>query len=269
MLKLILMLLPLAAFAQKGASADPKIQVLIITGRDDHDWRGATDLMRQYLNAAGVFEVRTTEEFRDAGPTALAPYDVAVLVYNDKAATDHWSDRTKAALLDFVRGGKGLVVYHHSTGSFKDWPEYAQLCGGNYYGTAHHGPIHDFTVQFTDRDHPITRGLRLSFPQYHDELYASMQMQPPGKYHVLATAWDDHALYTGKSRVPIVGPGTNEPVMWTVDAGKGRVFSTMIGHSAEATKSAGFRVTFTRGVEWAATGKVSQVVPIEMSEQTK
>jgi hypothetical protein len=260
-------LLVASAFAQPGTPAPPrKIQVLIVTGRDDHDWRGATAAMRQYLDAAGIFEVRTTEEFRDAGPESLAPYDVAVLVYNDKAPADHWTERSRRTLLDFVQGGKGLVVYHHSTGAFQDWPEYARLCGGNYYRGAHHAPIHDFTVEFTDRDHPITRGLKKSFLETQDELYANMQMQPAGSYHVLATAWDDHALYEGKSKVPLEGPGQNEPLMWTVQAGSGRVFATMIGHSAKAAQSDGFRVTFVRGVEWAATGKVTLPPPPEMAQ---
>jgi len=240
--------------------------VLLITGRDDHDWRGATAQMRQYLDAAGIFEVRATEEFRDAGPDSLSRYDVAVLVYSDKAPEDRWSDRSRAVLLDFVHSGHGLVVYHHSSTAFKDWPEFARLCGGNYYGGAQHSPIHDFTVDLVDRDHPITRGLKKSFVQSQDELYANMQMQPAGSYHVLATAWDDHALYNGKSKTPLKGAGTNEPLLWTVDAGKGRVFAIMIGHSAKATQSAGWITTFTRGVEWAATGNVTQAVPAEMSE---
>jgi type 1 glutamine amidotransferase len=243
-----------------------KIQVLIITGRDDHDWRGATPLMRQYLDAAGIFETRIAEEFRDAGPDSLKSYDVAVLVYSDKLPEDRWSDRSRATLLDFVGSGKGLVIYHHSTTAFKDWPEFAKMCGGNYYGGAQHSPIHDFTVRFVDRDHPITRGLKQTFPQSQDELYASMQMQPAGSYHVLATAWDDHALYNGRSRTPLAGPGANEPMLWTVDAGKGRVFATMIGHSARATQSLGWITTFTRGVEWAATGKVTQAPPRELAE---
>src|SRR5215467_1013951 len=106
--------------------AQSKVQVLIITGRDDHDWRGATPLMRQYLDAAGIFETRTAEEFRDAGPESLNRYDVAVLVYADKLAEDQWSDGSKRALRDFVQAGKGLVVYHHSSTAFKDWPEFAR-----------------------------------------------------------------------------------------------------------------------------------------------
>ena len=266
MIRRILLLLAACLSAWPQPPSPGKIQVLIITGRDDHDWRGATPLMRGYLDAAGIFETRIAEEFRDAGPGSLNRYDVVVLVYADKAPEDHWSERSRAVLLNFVKSGKGLVVYHHSSTAFKDWPEFARMCGGNYYGKAQHSPIHDFTVTFTDRDHPITRGLRATFPQFQDELYASMQMQPVGSYHVLATAYDDHALYDGKFKTPLPGPGANEPVIWTVQYEQGRVFATMIGHSAQATQSAGFRTTFTRGVEWAATGNVTQKAPRDLAE---
>jgi len=53
--------------------------------------------------------------------------------------------------------------------------------------------------------------------------------------------------------------------MWTVQAGTGRVFAIMIGHSAKATQSDGFRVTFVLGVEWAATGNVTLPPPHEMA----
>ena len=121
-------------------------------------------------------------------------------------------------------------------------------------------------MQFTDRDHPITRGLKKSFSQPYDELYSNMLMQPAGSYHVLATAWDDHALYKGRMKQPLPGPGRDEPMMWTISAGQGRVFATMIGHGADQVKGYGFRITFTRGVEWAATGAVTQPVPKEMIE---
>jgi len=35
----------------------------------------------------------------------------------------------------------------------------------------------------------------------------------------------------------------------------------MIGHGPRQASTDGFRVTFTRGVEWAATGDVKQSIP--------
>jgi hypothetical protein len=43
---LLTLLVATAALAQTAAPPPRKIQVLIITGRDDHDWRGATAAMR-------------------------------------------------------------------------------------------------------------------------------------------------------------------------------------------------------------------------------
>ncbi len=250
-MKVLLWALLGAALA--GAQA-PKIQTLIITGQNGHDWRGTTPVLRKILEDTGRFEVRVTEEFRGAGPETLAPYDLVILNYYDKNQPAlRWGSKTDEALLDFVRGGKGLVVYHFSTAAFAGWTEYEKMTGGNWRpNNGHHSARHDFTVKITDPDHPITKGLE-PFPQPNDELYANLKWQPAGSYHVLATAWDDHALYQGKAKQPTPGAGLDQPMLWTVNFGEGRVFVTALGHDAEAMKSAGFAATLVRGAEWAAT----------------
>src|SRR6202521_4869340 len=87
----------------------PKLQALIITGQNGHDWKGTTPVLKQALEDTGRFEVRVTEEFRGAGPETLAPYDVVIVNYferNQPALL--WGDRANNALVDFVRAGKGL-----------------------------------------------------------------------------------------------------------------------------------------------------------------
>ncbi|MBI3694208.1 MAG: ThuA domain-containing protein [Acidobacteria bacterium] len=255
----------LLAVQQPGA-APPKIQALIITGQNGHDWRATTPVMRKILEDTGKFEVRVTEEFRGAGPETLAPYDLIILNYYDRRRPElRWGERADKALLDFVRSGKGLVMYHFSTAAFDGWEEYEKLSGANWRpNQGHHSARHDFTVDIKDRDHPITRGMKSSFPELNDELYANLKWQPAGSYHVLATAWDDHSLYKGKARQPIPGDGIHQPMLWTLDYGKGRVFATALGHDAEPMKGLGFIVTFQRGAEWAATGNVTIPVPAEL-----
>jgi len=46
-----------------------------------------------------------------------------------------------------------------------------------------------------------------------------------------------------------------------VKYGKGRVFHTTLGHDDYSCEGVGFILSFTRGVEWAATGKVTQPIP--------
>jgi type 1 glutamine amidotransferase len=55
-------------------------------------------------------------------------------------------------------------------------------------------------------------------------------------------------------------------MLWTTKYGNGRVFVTALGHDAPAVKAPGFVTTFTRGAEWAATGKVTLPITPEMKE---
>ena len=54
-----------------------------------------------------------------------------------------------------------------------------------------------------------------------------------------------------------------------IEYDKGRVFHTTLGHAEPAMKCVGFRVTFARGVEWAATGKVTQEIPADFPTAEK
>ena len=266
----LLLLAAAPVFAQQqattAASQPAKIQTLIITGQNGHDWRGTTPVLRKLLEDTGRFEVRITEEFRGAGPETLAPYDLVILNYYEKKQPAlRWGERADKALLDFVRSGKGVVVYHFSMAAFEGWDEYEKMCAANWRpNNGHHSARHDYTVDIKDPEDPITRGMKASFPEPNDELYANLKWQPEGSYHILATAWDDHALYKGKSNQPIPGAGLHQPMLWTVKYGAGRVFVTALGHDAAAMQSAGFISTLQRGSEWAATGKVTLPVPEEL-----
>ena len=109
--------------------------------------------------------------------------------------------------------------------------------------------MHTFPVKLVDRSHAVTQGMGESFTA-SDELYHHMRMLPEA--NVLATAFDD--LQFG-------GTGKDEPILWTVPYGRGRMFHTTLGHDTAAMQEAGFLTTFLRGTEWAATGRVTQPVP--------
>ena len=246
----------------------PKLQVLIITGQQmGHDWKAVTPELRKVLEATGLFEARITEEFRGAGPETLAPYQLVVLNTQTRPADQRWGERADKALLDFVSSGKGVVVFHFAVAGFAGWEEYEKLSGCNWRpNQGHHSAAHDFVVDIRDFEHPITKGLKKALPQPKDELYANLKCQPEGSFHVLATAYDDHALYGGKARQPIPGPGKDEASLWTLNHGNGRVFATMLGHDVAAVNTPTFITTFTRGAEWAATGNVTLPIPAELRQ---
>src|SRR5512143_4364755 len=149
MLKLrVLIIVLLAAFqAQVWAQTAPaKIQALVITGQNGHDWRTVSPLLRKALEDTGRFEVRVTEEFRGAGPETLAPYDVIILNYFDRRMPAlRWGERADNAFLEYVRNGRGVVIYHFSVAAVAGWQEYEKMCAGNWRpDQGHHSAAHVF-----------------------------------------------------------------------------------------------------------------------------
>lgn len=256
------------------ARAEPRLKALIVDGQNNHDWKATTPLLKQHLADSGLFavEVATSppagKDLSDFQPP-FAAYNVVVSNYNGEP----WSKATQAVLTQFIREGGGLVVVHAADNAFPEWKEYNQMIGlggwggrdersGPYVrfkegkfvrdnapgGGGSHGAQHPFLVVVRDRKHPITAGLPASWLHASDELYDRLR-GPAENMSVLATAFAD------KSQG---GSGEHEPMLMTIDFGKGRVFHTTLGHSPQAMKCVGFIVTLQRGAEWAATGKVTQ-----------
>jgi len=245
-----------AGATASGANGQPeKIRVLIFTGQDSHDWRSSTQFLKEHFLGSGRFDVRVVEEPTGTSASTLDPYDVLVLNYKGP----RWGLVTEKAVEDFVRSGKGLVVVHWASASFSgpkvgdkdkdtDWVEYLKMIGG-YWSVeppkSGHGELHSFQVKIINQDHPITSGMKESFVAT-DELYHRMRMQPEA--NVLATAFDDPKYG---------GTGKDEPILWTVAYGNGRVFHTTLGHNLAAMDEEGYKVSVLRGTEWAATGRVT------------
>ncbi|MGD0010182.1 MAG: ThuA domain-containing protein [Terriglobia bacterium] len=253
-------LLLFACLTALPAQTPPKIKVLILTGVSNHAWRATTPVIREILEGTGKFDVRVNEEVRGNTLQTFSSYDVLLLNYNDMKNSGLWWDEgARQALLDFVRNGNGLVSYHASNNAFWGWQEFDKLVGGTWRETAGHAPYHAYTVSIVDRDHPITKGMPASFAET-DELYHRLSLEP--NIHILAAAFDDpnNCHKPGEG----CGTGKDEPLIWTLPYGAGRVFQTALGHDVKAMQSSGFILTLQRGTEWAATGQVTIPVPADM-----
>jgi type 1 glutamine amidotransferase len=201
-------------------------------------------------------------------------YRVVVLNY----VGDHWIAPVRAAFLDFVRNGGGVIIFHAADNAFGDWPEFTEIAGlggwaawneksGPYLywrdgkvvredvpGRAgSHGRQHPYQITVREPKHPIMAGLPPVWMHAKDELYDHMR-GPAKNLTLLATAYSDPSTK---------GSGRDEPSMFTIRYEKGRIFHTMIGHDPSSMSCVGFTVTLQRGAEWAATGKVKQKVPAD------
>ncbi|PHS16968.1 MAG: trehalose utilization [Blastopirellula sp.] len=256
------------------------MNALIVDGQNNHGvWPKTTQMMKGYLEETGLFKVDiATTPPKGKGTVGYAPkfsnYDVVISNYNGEA----WPEETNQAFLDYIKGGGGFVVVHAANNSFGKWEDYNRIIGiGGWGGRneksgpyvyykddklvrdtsagkgGHHGAQHPFQIIVRDADHPITKGMPRSWMHEKDELYDLLR-GPAEKMNVLATAFADDKKG---------GSGRHEPMLMTIDYGKGRVFHTPMGHAEYSMDCVGFIATLQRGTEWAATGKVTQEIPAD------
>lgn len=233
-----------AGNSSQAADSPPKIKVLLVTGDDVsvHPWREVSQALRELLVSSGKFDVNVCE---DAGvldsARSLGRYDLVFLhMYNQTAPT--LSDVAKENLVSFVKSGHGFAVSHLSSASFKEWNEFANLCGRHWVmGKSGHGPRSVFKAHIVNKENPITQGL--SDFEADDELYAKLEGDTP--VTVLVDADSDWSKKT-------------EPLAFTFEYGQGRVFHETFGHDGKALQNATVQKLIQRGCEWAATGKVRQ-----------
>jgi type 1 glutamine amidotransferase len=274
-----------------SARAEEKIRAVIIDGQNNHNWRATTPHMRKVLESSGRFSVDVSTnlkpgdkpvEGKDTGPFPpdLTKYDVVVGNYNGAA----WPADFQKALEERLRDGKiHLVIVHAANNSFEGWAEYNRMIGmgwrGNGFGErltldadgketrvakgkgpgAGHGAMHPFLVTIRDAEHPVVKGMPREWLHFRDELYHGMR-GPVENVHLIATSFSDKKGG---------GTGEHEPMIWSVEYGKGRVFHTPMGHDLEAMQCVGFIATLQRGTEWAATGKVTIELPKDFPTETK
>lgn len=202
-------------------------------------------------------------------------YDVVISNFGWKAAD--WPEATRNSFETYMAGGGGFVVVHAANNPWADWLEFNRMIGLGGWGDrgpkdgpyvfinrdgeivrdpgpgkcGAHGPRAPFLVTMRVKDHPITKGIPDFWMQSEDECY-SMLRGPAENLTILATAADTPKLQK---------EGRNEPMLMVIDYHEGRVFHTTLGHDTPAFESVGFITTFTRGTEWAASGKVTIPVP--------
>ncbi|MEY4484717.1 MAG: hypothetical protein RL693_2169, partial [Verrucomicrobiota bacterium] len=147
-----------------GVFAAEKTSVLIIDGRNNHDWRTTTESLQATLNRTGLFAVEVTtapeekimsvprepkggdpafaeakgryESLRKTQKSSaeaewarwlpdFSKYAAVILNYNGA----EWPAPMKKAFIEYVQGGGGVFLIHAANNGFSNWPEFNEMIG--------------------------------------------------------------------------------------------------------------------------------------------
>ncbi len=190
-------------------------------------------------------------------------------------------EETKVNFESYMKNGGGLVVIHAANNSWGNWDEFNKMIGLGGWGgrneitgpyvfynndnrlvrdpskgnCGQHGKQSEFIITTRAPEHPIMKGIPKEWLHGKDELYEKLR-GPAENMTILATAYSDKE--NGEKRT-----GRHEPMLMTISYGKGRVFHTTLGHTDYSMECVGFITTLQRGSEWAATGDVTQSLPLD------
>ncbi|HKE21088.1 MAG TPA: family 16 glycoside hydrolase [Bryobacteraceae bacterium] len=252
-------------------AAEPKLKAVIVDGLNNHDWAAATNAIEAILEGSGRFtvDVSTWPQLPD-----FSRYDVVIDNYNGGHLETgiEWPSEAQRALESYVGNGGGLVIFHAANNAFLKWPEFNRMIGLGWRAPTFgpslaigpngqvftipqgqglppgHGPRHDFEIFVRDPDHPITHGLPPHWLHPSEQLTHG-QHGPAEGLTILTYAFSEVSRQ-------------GEPMDWVRDYGKGRVYTSMLGHTWKDETNPNlddihFQALLARGAEWAASGKVT------------
>jgi hypothetical protein len=277
----------LGGFAPAAAAPPEKLRALIVDGVNNHDWRPTTQAIAELLRSSGRFTVEVaTSPPRDAPAEDwvrwrpdFASHDVVLSNFNggDGEGALQWPDEVRRSFETYVRGGGGFVSFHAANNAFPGWIAYEEMVGllwrrktfgpSLYFNDREkrvvvptgeglapgHGPRHDFTITTLPTNHPITRGFPRQWGHVSEQLTHGQHGHDAvvrGKAITFLTyAWSQDS-------------NARAPMDWVRRYGRGRVYVTMLGHTWVGEEnpnlaSPGFQALLLRGVEWAASGRVT------------
>ncbi len=208
--------------SQKSAQA-PKIKVLFEVGGGVHNEKECPELLKKVLEDTNQFEVSITKDRDQFKAENIKNYDL-VMIYTTGGELTKDQER---GLVSFVENGGGLVGIHSATDSFKNSDAYWKLMCGRFIGHGHE----TFKVHITAKRHPIVQGM--SDFEINDETYRHNWF-PESKPIVLMRRVTD-----------------GDPSAWVQYVGKGRVFTTGLGHDMAAWSNPAFQQLIERALLWA------------------
>ena len=204
-------------------------KALMLVGGPFHANEAAGAVLDEVLKRRGRWQLEVTTNLDALASLASGKY-AAVIIYTTGFRDDLTPAREKG-LLDFIRGGGGLVGVHSAADSFRASRAYVEMLNAEFLKHPH---FHEFPVTIADRNHYLT--VRMPDFTIADEMY-HLQSHDPSKCRLLATTfWQ----------------GKHVPMAFVRPYGRGRVAYLANGHDLRAWRHPEFQKLITRALDWTS-----------------
>jgi type 1 glutamine amidotransferase len=236
---------------------DGPINILILTGQNNHEWQKTTAALEKMYKKIPLFEVSVTESPDTLLFEDLIKFDVIVSNWNNWPENDiPWDKGQEKAFSKYIKEGGGFVFFHAGASSYYQSKVYQEIGIGRWGAQTSHGQSTRARVTLLNQEHPITEGIHDFF--ILDEIWEKVEIHPEVEVlaGVMATDEED-------------GHEIREDAVFADHIGKGRSFYTILGHDERALFNTGLQTLLLRGTEWAARGQVTIEVPQELKKEHK
>ena len=187
-------------------------------------WDKALVMMGQ---KTGAYRATVSYDMAMLKPENLHKFDALVL--NNTTRLKIEDSVIQKGLLDFIKGGKGIMGIHAATDNFYNWPEMQEIMGGKFTG---HPWTSGFTVavKLDDPDHPLMKAFKGKGFKIKDEIYLT---DPPLYSRQKARVLMSLDMSDEKTAGAKGGKHKNDDVglTWIKSVGKGRLFYGSLGHN--------------------------------------
>jgi HEAT repeat protein/type 1 glutamine amidotransferase len=179
-------------------------------------------------------------------PESLAQFDAVCMLSSTGELFD--DAKLKQSLVDFVKGGKGLVGIHAATDCFYKWTEYGDMMGG-YFDGHPWGAGDTVTCKLDDPAHPLNAAFKGREFAIQDEIY---QFQPkPYSREKLRVLVSLDTAKTNMDKEGLKREDGDYAIAWLHPYENGRVFYSSLGHNESTFWNAAVLQHFLDGIQFA------------------
>jgi type 1 glutamine amidotransferase/HEAT repeat protein len=212
-----------------------------------HESIGATEIALEYMGEkTGAFDVTVSTDMDAFEAANLARFD-AVLFNNTTQLTFDNPDHRRA-LLEFVRGGKGVIGIHAATDNFYNWPEAAAMMGGLFDGHPWHGGG-TWAVKIDEPEHPLNQSFDGQAFLINDEIYQMMGPYSRDTHRVMLSL--DMSNMRNHEVEGIKRDDDDFAISWIKPFDAGRVFYCSLGHNLEVLRNEAVLAHYLAGIQYA------------------